>query len=111
MGGDCNDDDDRVSPEPTPNDYQPSAYTAPSGSESFDYDCSGTEESDPTQLGAAPDCSLLTLNCAGRRGYLPTGRSGAGINPLCGSTTVRLCVAAALGCSAATESVLPHRCR
>jgi hypothetical protein len=68
---------------------------------SFDYDCSDTEEPDPSNspLTTPPDCAGLSLTCTGS-GYLPASplRSGAGVEPRCGSNLRRDCVTMALGC-------------
>ena len=63
---------------------------------SFDYDCSGEEDSDPENdpPGEAPACEQLVGNdCAGR-GWLPydTRPTGNGIQALCGSEFVISCV-------------------
>jgi hypothetical protein len=50
--GDCDDDNNAVFPKES--DFEASGYTATSNGVSFDYDCSNQEESDPSQLGAAP---------------------------------------------------------
>jgi hypothetical protein len=74
--GDCNDDNKAVFPKEP--DFEDNGYTATSNGTSFDYDCSNQEESDPSQLGAAPACSSLTiLNCAGS-GFANTARTGPG---------------------------------
>ena len=80
---------------------------------SFDYDCTGTEEADPTNVpfGAAPnDCGLLVL-CAAS-GFRPDERDGIGVNSLCGSEIVASCDPQNLQClysEVATEQ--PYRCR
>jgi hypothetical protein len=67
------------------------------GEVSFDYDCSRSEEADPNnEYRVAPgDCSGAAPPnvCGSFVGMVPssTDRSGAGINPLCGSTTLRTC--------------------
>jgi hypothetical protein len=60
---------------------------------SFDYDCSGTEEFDPTNSfgEVLPDCSSLELPCIGN-GYLPTERTGPGIHEACGQEQFVLCL-------------------
>jgi hypothetical protein len=85
---------------------------------SFDYDCSTVEFPDPRNEAPAapPNCSGLigNLNCGGR-GYLPgsPARSGAGIEPRCGSNLLRSCVSpSALACAPYDVAVLePFRCR
>jgi hypothetical protein len=73
---------------------------------SFDFDCNGIEEPDPTNLTLAPvpDCSGLPLTC-NQKGFLPavSGRSGSGIDPRCGSNLLRQCVVSQLvGCDSET---------
>jgi hypothetical protein len=68
-------------------------YPSPTG-ESFDYDCNEREDVNPLQSTRTevPDCSQATFpGCTARPGYVPTERTGAGINPLCGSRLVALC--------------------
>jgi len=109
LGGDCNDDSPSVSP--AQKDFRASGYVVSSGV-SFDYDCSGKELADPTQLGAAPACaSLGVLNCAGS-GFAATARNGPGVNPLCGSTTLINCAKSGLNCLAVASQVAEGvRCR
>lgn len=114
LGGDCNDDNDAVLPDPRRARFSGVSFITPEGSESFDYDCSGTEVSDPSQLGAAPTCGGLTLlDCAGKApGFQPTSHAGPGLNPLCGSDRIVRCVASGLTCVASVETVSErHRCR
>lgn len=106
--GDCNDDNQLVFPAALP--YAATGFTPPQGGRSFDYDCSGAEEEDPTQLGAAPACNNA-LACTGS-GFQPTSRSGSGVNPLCGSTTLVTCKKSGITCSAAVTQVTDGvRCR
>lgn len=78
-GGDCDDANAKVYPgEAT---YYPTAYTTPSGTLSFDYDCNGTPDPDP-MYNVAYDCSSLTslVSCKGT-GFLaktppPCGQTG-----------------------------------
>ena len=106
-GGDCNDDDALVFPKEK--DFKSTGY-AVTGGVSFDYDCSGQEEPDPTALGAAPACSSV-LACTGS-GFAGTGRTGVGVNPLCGSKTLVTCMQEGLACKA-VQSQVPEglRCR
>jgi len=108
-GGDCNDDDPSVFPQQS--DYKSSGY-AVSGGVSFDYDCSGQEQPDPAQQGAPACGSLLVVNCAGS-GFANTNRTGAGVNPLCGSKTFVTCaVKDALLCEGLSMQVAEGvRCR
>lgn len=123
-GGDCRDDLAAVRPfrqgDPNPPAYSGTGYPAnnkPQGI-SFDYDCSGSEEADPTNVyGVEPDCAG-PLSCSGV-GYVAVNpsRQGAGIDPRCGSLTLKRCQllftanGAAL-CSSMTElTQIPYRCR
>ena len=110
-GGDCDDNQKDVFPkQPT---YFGSSYSTSGGNHSFDYDCSGVEEAAPSQPGAAPSCSsLLGIGCTGT-GYVPTTRSGPGVNQLCGSTTKVTCMYTGLAaCTASVVSdVAAYRCR
>ncbi|HEU4579040.1 MAG TPA: hypothetical protein VFS67_12340 [Polyangiaceae bacterium] len=70
-------------------------YALPSGDISFDYDCSGQEEPDPnnTRVGAAGNCTTTAANACGMAtGFVPIARSGSGINDLCGSTQLQICM-------------------
>jgi hypothetical protein len=104
--GDCDDDNKAVFPKEI--DFEASGYTATSNGISFDYDCSNQEESDPSQLGAAPACNII-LNCTGS-GFANTDRSGPGVNPLCGSKSLVTCTKMGLSCVAVT-SVVPDGVR
>jgi hypothetical protein len=98
--GDCDDDNNMVFPKEP--DFEATGYTATSNGISFDYNCSNAEESDPTQLGAAPACgSLSILNCTGS-GFANTARTGPGVNPLCGSKSLVTCTKKDLSCVAVT---------
>lgn len=118
LGGDCRDDLANVKPysvgSPNPPVYSATGYADASkpGGVSFDYDCTGAEEADPSNpYGADFDCSLL-VNCKGA-GYLPVNpaRTGPGIDPRCGSTTLQRCTGT-LVCSSTTEATMvPYRCR
>ena len=110
--GDCNDDDARVHPDQP--EYFGSAYQAPGGTRSFDYDCSGAEEASPGQQVAPESCGLLSVTLCAGSGYVPVARAGA-LNPLCGSHEKATCQAAVLGllaCDAVTDTVVePYTCR
>ncbi len=109
VGGDCNDDNKSVFPSQT--DYFGVPYDTSGSTKSFDYDCSGHEDPDGSQYGAAPTCPTVALGCSGD-GYIPTMRTGSGVNPLCGSTALRTCkVDAVLGCKTVETTVAPKRCR
>jgi hypothetical protein len=99
-GGDCNDDNKAVFPDATTSSDE--GYVLSGGGVSFDYDCSGTEELDAGQLGAAPACSILS--CSGS-GFQSTDRSGQGQNALCGSKALVTCSSGTLSCSAVVSKV------
>jgi hypothetical protein len=121
LGGDCRDDLQSVKPFrtgwPNPPQYSGTGYadsTKPQGL-SFDYDCTGAETPDPSNAyGAVPNCGGL-LNCDGA-GYLPLdpARTGPGIDPRCGSTTLQRCNGKLLGACALLppeNTSVPYRCR
>jgi hypothetical protein len=94
--------------------YFGTPYRAASGAHSFDYDCSNTEQGDPSQTTAPENCGLLSLTLCGGSGYAKTARSEQDINPYCGSLQISTCRAAVavLLCETLTESVLEaYRCR
>jgi hypothetical protein len=65
------------------------------------------------QFGAAPTCPALATGCTGT-GYMPAtpARSGTGVNPLCGSTTLKSCVVMGLNCTEQyIQMATPFRCR
>jgi hypothetical protein len=82
--------------------FKPTGYTTAGNTVSFDYDCSGIEEVDPTAKGPAPACSAL--NCTGV-GFQYTSRTGPGVNPLCGSTAQVTCTKSGLQCLAVVTQV------
>ena len=100
VGGDCNDDNKVVFPHKA--GFAADGYTSSGNAVSFDYDCSGMEEVDPSSKGAAPACSLLS--CTGS-GFQPTNRSGPGVNPLCGSKSLVTCTSGSLSCSGVVTQV------
>jgi hypothetical protein len=118
--GDCRDDLAAVKPfkanSPDPPQYSGTGYLDPArpSGVSFDYDCNGDETADPAnQFGAAPTCPALATGCTGT-GYLPASpaRGGTGVNPLCGSTTLRSCVVQGLNCKEQLiQMATPFRCR
>ncbi len=99
--GDCNDQDARVHPKQTR--YFGSYYLTLDGSYSFDYDCSGMEEPNPS-LNVAKDCgAILNLAlCSGVVGYEKNtaGRGGPGVNEWCGSTKTLTCNSNLILCQA-----------
>jgi hypothetical protein len=108
LDGDCDDANPDVFPGQT--SYFGVPYSSPHG-ESFDYDCSGSEDPDPAAGGRAPDCAALgALDCRGS-GLAGTGRTGSGVNPLCGSKQKIECVTALLACAPTTSNASPAKCR
>jgi len=106
--GDCDDANADVFPGQT--SYFGVAYAGPRG-DSFDYDCSGSEDPDPAAGGRAPDCAALgVLDCRGS-GFAGTSRTGNGVNPICGSDRKVECASALLGCAPTSSSASPARCR
>jgi hypothetical protein len=117
--GDCRDDLNVVKPDPrsTPPAfvYYGTGYAEPTKplGVSFDYNCDGLETPDPSNsFGAEPTCPALLTGCAGT-GYLPAtpSRTGNGIEPHCGSTTLKMCVVQGLGCVTQTVATTAFRCR
>lgn len=109
QGGDCNDDAEDVFPGQT--QFFGEGYATASGTLSFDYDCSMSEEGDPSQYAAAPpNCTLLMAGGCKGQGFVPTNRGGAGQNPLCGSQTLRECNWDMLSCSALETDIAAKRC-
>jgi hypothetical protein len=107
-GGDCHDADDRVFPGQIT--FFETGYARANG-DSFDYDCSGSEQPDPAQEGPAPNCAGLAVpDCSGS-GFDSTGRSGPLIDPVCGSTSLVECTPALLVCGTRTSTTQPKRCR
>ncbi|HEX4334558.1 MAG TPA: hypothetical protein VH062_01520 [Polyangiaceae bacterium] len=89
---DCDDGDARV--HPGQKTYFGTAYTATTGDDSFDYDCSGGEDPDPSAPLAPTSCNLVGVGACGGSGYLATKRAagnGTGRNALCGSAQMSKC--------------------
>jgi hypothetical protein len=112
FGGDCEDGMPDVHPQLTAQEthYFDSPYKTSSGQESFDWDCSGKEDGNPT-APVATKCSLLTLGACGGTGYEPIQRSG---NALCGSNQYQTCSSSlALTCdlSKITIATTLYACR
>ena len=83
--GDCLDSNANVHPGQAT--YFNTPYTNGAGVASYDYDCSGVETDISEHWPGAcdpDDCSAY--------GYVPTVRSGAGIDPYCGSVSTRRCI-------------------
>jgi hypothetical protein len=94
--GDCNDDSGDVFPGQTR--FFGTAYRAPDGSRSYDYDCSGSEDGNGRQTVLGTCGALGALLCDGK-GYVATSDRfpAFGINTTCGSTTLQECRAELLG--------------
>ena len=104
--GDCNDDWPEV--HPGQEKFFGTSFTKSDGTASFDYDCSGREDPNPSQTLAAKDCGALKLAlCGDESGYVTNNRSGDGINPYCGSTIVRACVPSLLVCDTTERTTQP----
>jgi hypothetical protein len=119
--GDCRDDLPNVKPfktgSPDAPSYSGTGYSDPvrPRGTSFDYDCNGVETGDPTNTYQAgpPTCPALSGgNCNGS-GYLAAvpARNGTGVNPFCGSTTIRICTANGLNCNPQDITTSAFRCR
>ena len=117
LGGDCNDGNGDVHPATSsaPIAFHGGGYTNGLGQETFDYDCSGQEDGDPSQqeVGA---CSGLASCDQGVQGYVSrTDRAGATIDAYCGSTTTVTCAKLLnlllCGEMSRTDSQPPRRCR
>jgi hypothetical protein len=109
---DCKDDDSRVHPNQAA--YFGKPYRTANGASSFDYDCSGTEEEDPSQDPAPANCGLLSIALCAGSGYAKTERIGPGLSEYCGSADISICRAALaiLICESVTEPAEePFRCK
>lgn len=82
------------------------------GGISFDFDCSGAEEADPTNdpPNAQPNCPNLLggLACTGS-GFRDEGRSGPGVIGQCGSEFIVDCATQAITQCVAQERLAPDR--
>jgi hypothetical protein len=87
-------------------------FTANQGGLSFDFNCSGEEEPDDSNVPfeAAPDCALGVA--CGISGFRLEERPGAGVDSRCGSEIVVSC-APVEPCTASNEepTIAPFRCR
>ncbi|MFO0659474.1 MAG: hypothetical protein U0165_06550 [Polyangiaceae bacterium] len=115
QGNDCDDARNNVHPGQTNNSqgfisgYPKSGWS--SDNTSFDYDCDGTETvTNNPAFVAAQTCSGLLSDCGGKSGYLPSPRTGANVNPLCGSTSYRKCASNGISCSASTITAAAVSC-
>jgi hypothetical protein len=104
--GDCNDSIKQVNPEAET--FVGEGYASKNGLD-FDYNCDGREEGDTSQYGLKPNCTTLGM-CRGS-GFAPTGRTGQGIDPTCGSTSFVMCQTELLLCGEGISVVPPKRCR
>lgn len=109
VGGDCQDDNPAVHPGQTTYFGQPFGTSGP---DSFDYDCSGTEEGDPALPIATSTCVVSPLSACTGSGYLPVSGTGRMANPLCGSQNGAQCSGASIACARTLVSNLkPYTCR
>jgi hypothetical protein len=92
---DCDDTKKLVRPDQT--QFFTSGYVNASGATSYDYDCNGVEQNEPSKMVAGtctPSCVV---------GYQPVAtKRGAGTNDYCGSTTAVL--TCSTSCSASTSA-------
>jgi hypothetical protein len=111
VSGDCDDTRSEVNPKQTK--YFGVPYQAADGTDSFDYDCDGHEEPNPTLALAPNDCGALSLAlCRSSSGYASNNRMGPGIYAWCGSTLVRQCIASVLVCEMSeSQTSTPFSCR
>jgi hypothetical protein len=111
VSGDCDDNQAEVHPQQPK--YFGAPYKKPDNTDSFDYDCSGLEEPNPSLTLAPEDCGLLKLAlCGSYSGYETNNRVGPGINAWCGSTTIRVCAPMLLLCQTSERSgEPPFSCR
>jgi hypothetical protein len=111
-GGDCMDDKAEVHPNQPPGTYFDQPYSIGNGKDSFDWDCSGTEDGDPTQK-VAGKCGFFTT-CDASSGYVASARTGTGLNAYCGSQSYSTCSGIATLCTASTKDLgtgSAYRCR
>jgi hypothetical protein len=108
---DCDDTREEVHPDQAKFFAVP--YQKQDATDSFDYDCSGTEDPNPTLTLAPEDCGLLQLAlCGGASGYVTNNRAGPGINAWCGSSVIRSCEPKLLVCEANERTApSPFSCR
>jgi hypothetical protein len=106
QGGDCADDVASAFPGQTA--YFAEGYAVGAGV-SFDFDCDGQESGDGSQADVAPSCSD-DAGCDAE-GFLDTARTGAGVNPICGSDQLLECSIQLLQCQDDVSTSEPKRCR
>lgn len=97
-GGDCDDSNSTVNPGQAA--YFDVGYMPTGGTRvSFDYNCDGQEIESGSAAKAS--CGVVSLTCVGS-GYLEATpvRSGAGVDPFCGSAVAVTCVWSNLVCTA-----------
>jgi hypothetical protein len=113
VSGDCNDGNALVHPGQTA--FIGVSYLNSNRVQSFDYDCSGVENEDPSQQKSTTSCGLLDLAlCDSGSGYAPTARIGLGVSRYCGSSVVTVCryALALLVCQSFSETApRPFGCR
>lgn len=107
VGGDCRDGDAKV--HPNQKEFFLKPYEISQTQDSFDYDCSGKEEGNPSQAVAPDSCAGLldTLLCTAGKGYEKRPeRTGDNLNPLCGSRAYSKCTGGGLlACTKGTTTV------
>lgn len=108
--GDCADNDPLVFP------GQKAFFGAPfvrtNGTDSFDYDCSGKEEGNPSQ-SLEPRCETMPGPKCGASGYSKSTRTSSGANAYCGSRSVESCKSTitVVLCKSVVETVTaPYAC-
>jgi hypothetical protein len=110
-GGDCADNDEDVFPGQTK--YFGDSYSRGGGVKSFDYDCNTKEEQQPPVRKAATVCTFVGNACTGG-GFIPSVRSGPGVDSVCGATQVQACTLKLVGppgvCEPKITSVDPVTC-
>jgi hypothetical protein len=109
--GDCADADALVFPGQKA--FFDKAYLRADGVDSFDYDCSGTEQGNPSQA-LAPRCEMVRGPQCGAAGYTETPRGAKGVNPFCGSFVMEVCQStlAVVFCKSSLQAVnTPYACR
>jgi hypothetical protein len=96
--GDCADDVALAHPGQTKDIANP--YKVAGGGTSYDFDCSGKEEPKAGQALAPADCGVPLTTACNKRGSgfakVTPARTGATVNPYCGSKTISSCVSKSL---------------
>ncbi|MFT3928426.1 MAG: hypothetical protein QM778_38210 [Myxococcales bacterium] len=109
--GDCEDNNRNV--HPGQKNFFGDGFVRLDGAVSFDYDCSGGEEGNPSQ-SIDPKCATTVGPTCSKSGYLKTARAANGANAYCGSKVLESCATTltVVFCKANTETVAtPYACR